>query len=82
LNNGVASNGFGIVGRLVGILASSRNVAAGIGFYAAGLSVYDLWLTHGHDVSFVKNTRIEVSTTPGRSPLSVSGPEGKATGSR
>lgn len=31
LNGAVASNGFGIIGRVAGIVASSRNVAAGIG---------------------------------------------------
>ena len=65
----VASNGFGIVGRVVGIVSSSRNVAAGIGFYGAALAFYDLWLARGHDVVFVKNTRIEVTTRPSRSPL-------------
>lgn len=68
-NSAVASNGFGIVGRVVGILASSRNVAAGIGIYGAALSFYDLWLAHGHNVVFVKNTRIEITTTPRRSLL-------------
>ncbi len=68
-HSAVASNGFGIVGRVVGILASSRNVAAGIGIYGAALSFYDLWLARGHDVVFVKNTRIEVTTTPGRNQL-------------
>jgi hypothetical protein len=65
----VASNGFGIVGRVVGMAASSRNVAAGIGVYGAALSFYDLWLARGHDVVFVKNTRIEITTTPTRSPM-------------
>jgi hypothetical protein len=68
-HSAVASNGFGIVGRIVGIVASSRNVAAGIGIYGAALSVYDLWLARGHDVVFVKNTRIEITTTPTHSPL-------------
>jgi hypothetical protein len=78
LNRAVASNGFGIVGRVAGILADSRNVAAGIGFYAAALTVYDLWLAHGHDVAFVKNTRIEITTMPGRGPLNGSGIKGQA----
>lgn len=69
-NGAVASNGFGIVGRVVGIVASSRSVAAGIGFYAAGLAFYDRWLAHGHNVVFTKNTRIEVTTTPGRKQVS------------
>ena len=69
LNSAVASNGFGIVGRVVGIVASSRNVAAGIGIYGAALSFYDLWLARGKDVVFVKNTRIEVTTAPARNTL-------------
>jgi hypothetical protein len=73
LNNGVASNGFGIVGRVVGIAASSRNVAAGIGIYGAALSFYDLWLAHGHDVTFPKNTRVEITTTPSHPLKSSSG---------
>jgi hypothetical protein len=68
-NHAVASNGFGIVGRVVGIVESSRNVAAGIGFYGVALSVYDLWLARGHDVAFAKDTRIEISTTPRASQL-------------
>jgi hypothetical protein len=68
-HSAVASNGFGIVGRVIGIVASSRNVAAGIGIYGAALSFYDLWLAHGHDVVFVKNTRVEITTRPHRSPL-------------
>jgi hypothetical protein len=68
-NGAVASNGFGLVGRITGIVASSRNVAAGIGFYAAALSFYSRWLARGKDVEFVKNTRIEVTTTPTRIPM-------------
>jgi len=68
-NSAVASNGFGIVGRIVGIAASSRNVAAGIGFYGVGLAFYDLWLARGKNVVFVKDTRIEVTTTPGRNEI-------------
>ena len=67
----VASNGFGIVGRVVGIVASSRNVAAGIGIYGAALSFYDLWLARGHNVVFPKNTRVEIATMPTRNPMNV-----------
>jgi hypothetical protein len=72
LNDAIASNGFGIVGRVVGIAASSRNVAAGIGIYGAALSFYDLWLARGHDIVFPKDTRLEITTTPNRSPLKAS----------
>jgi hypothetical protein len=66
---GVASNGFGLVGRIVGIAAGNRNFAAGLGFYAAGLSAYENFLTPGHDVDFPRDTRIEIETTPLRAPV-------------
>jgi hypothetical protein len=75
------SNGFGIVGRVVGIAAGSRNVAAGIGLYGASLAIYDLWLAPGKNVTFIKNTRIEVTTTPGRNPISAPSPDRPAPGS-
>jgi hypothetical protein len=72
---GVASNGFGLVGRIVGMAVGSRNIAAGIGFYAAGLSFYDNFLRSGSDVVFPKDTRIEIETTPLRAPVLTPGGE-------
>lgn len=69
VQTGVASNGFGLVGRVVGIAAGSRNFAAAMGFYAAGLSVYENFLRTGQDVIFPKDTRIEIETTPLRAPV-------------
>ncbi len=66
---GVASNGFGLVGRVVGVAAGDRNLAAGIGYYAAALSFYENFLRRGHDVVFPRNTRIEIETTPLRAPV-------------
>jgi hypothetical protein len=68
LQTGVASNGFGLVGRIVGIAAGNRNFAAGMGFYAAGLSAYENFLRNGRDVVFPHDTRIEIETTPLRAP--------------
>jgi hypothetical protein len=64
------------------VSGSSRNVAAGIGIYGAALSFYDLWLARGHDVVFAKNTRIEVTTTPGRNQLESPEVKEKASPSR
>ncbi len=69
VNNGVASNGFGLVGRIVGIVASNRNLAAGLGYYAASLSLYENFLRSGRDVVFPRDTRIEIETTPLRAPV-------------
>jgi hypothetical protein len=43
--------------------------AAGLGYYAAALSVYENFLHPGHDVLFAKDTRIEIETTPLRAPV-------------
>jgi hypothetical protein len=75
LNNGVASNGFGILGRVAGLAARSGNVAAGIGIYGAALSFYDLWLARGHDVVFAKDTRVEITIAPSRNPMNPAGNE-------
>ena len=66
---GVASNGFGLVGRVVGIAAGNRSLAAGLGYYAAALSFEENFLHKGRDVIFPKDTRIEIETTPLRSPV-------------
>jgi hypothetical protein len=60
----LASNGFGIVGRIVGIAAGSRQLATGIGAYAAAQSFYNRWLHRGQNVVFPLDTRIEVVTAP------------------
>lgn len=65
----VASNGFGLIGRIVGVAAGDRNLAAGLGFYAAGLSFYENFLRSGRDVVFPRDTRIEIETTPLRAPV-------------
>lgn len=65
----VSSNGFGLVGRIVGIAAGSRDFAAGLGFYAAGLSFSRNFLRNGRDVNFPKDTRIEIETSPLRAPV-------------
>jgi hypothetical protein len=65
----VASNGFGLVGRIVGVTAANRNLAAGIGYYAAALSFYENFLRSGRDVVFPKDTRIEIETAPLRAPV-------------
>ena len=59
----VGSNGLGLIGRVVGMTAASRNLAAGIGFYGAGVSVYRRWLRHGKDLTFPKDNRIDIEVS-------------------
>ena len=62
-----------VVSRLIIACASIAVVAialaAGIGYYAAALSVYENWLAPGRDVVFPLDTRIEIQTSPLRAPV-------------
>ena len=59
----VASNSLGVVGFIVGTAAGWRNVAAGIGYYGAALSIYERWIKRGAETTFARNTRIVVQAT-------------------
>jgi hypothetical protein len=59
---GTSSNGLGLVGTIVGV-ASNSSVAAGIGFYGAGITVYRRLIRHGNEITFAKYTRIDVEFT-------------------
>lgn len=57
----VASNGFGIVARVIALTVTSANIATGFGAYAVAQSIYFRFLTRGHEVTFTKDTQIEVA---------------------
>jgi hypothetical protein len=59
----VGSNGMGLIGRVVGMAAASRELAAGIGFYGTAVSVYRRWLRHGRDITFPKDNRIDIEVS-------------------
>ena len=60
----IASNGFGLAGRIAGIAAGSPNVALGVGYYAVATSSYDSFIAKGPDVVFPRNTRLEIQLQP------------------
>jgi hypothetical protein len=62
--NFVGANGFGLVGNIVSIAKGSPNVAVGIGAYGAAVSLYRRWIAHGKEVTFARDTRIVLQTTP------------------
>ena len=55
---GGASLGF--AGAVISLLAHSRPVSAGFAFYGAGWSVYSHFVARGVDVTFPKNTPMEI----------------------
>jgi hypothetical protein len=58
--NGVVSNGFGLVARVVTMAASNRGLAQGFAYFALSKSIYKRWIAKGHEVSFPKDTRLEI----------------------
>jgi hypothetical protein len=58
--NTVASNGFGIIARVLALTVNDRNVATGFAVYATAKSIYFRFLTRGHPVSFPKDTLVRV----------------------
>ena len=55
----VGSNGFGLVARFIA-LTNNKNVAAGFGIYALAKSVYFRYIDRGHQVTFPRDTEVEV----------------------
>jgi hypothetical protein len=63
LHNGEASNSVGLLGFIIGTAAGQPNIAAGIGFYGAGIAIYERLLRRGKEVAFPSDTRIVLQTT-------------------
>jgi hypothetical protein len=60
----VASNSLGVIGFIIGTAAGQRNIAAGIGYYGAAISIYERWIKRGREVTFARDTRLVLQTTP------------------
>ena len=59
----VASNSLGFIGFIVGTAARQANLAAGIGYYGAAISLYDRIFARGKEVAFPRDTRVTIETT-------------------
>lgn len=60
----VSSNGFALIGRALAIGTGSNYVGGAIGAYGTARTTYARFIAHGSDVSFAKNTRIEIEVDP------------------
>lgn len=58
--DGVVSNGFGLGARIASMTAASQNVARGFAYFALAKSIYYRWIAKGSEISFPRNTRIEI----------------------
>ena len=64
----VASNALGAIGFIIGTAAGQPNIAAGIGYYGAALSIYERIFARGKEVAFARDTRIVIQTQANRNP--------------
>jgi hypothetical protein len=58
---GAVAGGFGIAGRLLSLGIRSTPASAVFSYYALSQSIYSRWIARGTDVTFSRNTRVEVS---------------------
>ena len=61
---GNGASGFRAIGFAIGVLVRSRPVASGFGAYGASMSVYNNFLSRGHDVVYPKDTAMAIGFGP------------------
>jgi hypothetical protein len=60
VKNGVTGNGFGLMARIAGMAAANKQVSMGFACFALAKSVYKRWIARGSDLTFPKDTRIQI----------------------
>lgn len=60
LNSAIVSNGFGLMGRLASMASGNKDVASGFAYYAFAKNVVRRYIAKGKDVTFPRNTRIQI----------------------
>uniref|UniRef100_A0A372IKB4 Uncharacterized protein n=2 Tax=Paracidobacterium acidisoli TaxID=2303751 RepID=A0A372IKB4_9BACT len=60
-NSAVTSNGFGLAARIVAMSAASPAVSRGFAFFALSKSIWYRWIAKGHELTFPKDTRLEIT---------------------
>ena len=61
------SNSVGLLGFILGTAAQRPNLAAGLGYYGAAVSIYHRIFAKGEPVNFPRDTRVVIQTTATRS---------------
>jgi hypothetical protein len=59
-----ATQSLGILGFIIGTAAGQRNIAAGIGYYGAAISIYERWIKRGREVTLSCDTRLLLQIRP------------------
>jgi len=56
----LSSNGLDLLTRVIGTASSNGGLISGFAYYEVGKVVFDTWIARGHEVTFAKNTRLEI----------------------
>ena len=64
LGSATASNGFGLLTRIVSVASNSKTFAGVVGMTAAARTVYVRFIARGENVEFPRNSEIEVDAGP------------------
>ncbi len=78
IKDALASNCLGFVGFILGTAARLPNLAAGIGYFGAAVSIYDRIFGRGKEVAFARDTRVIIQTTASRAPVLKAGSQPSA----
>ena len=60
MREALTTNGLNLLTRVVGQASSNGGLISGFGYYEVGKVVFDTWIAKGHEVTFAKNTRMEI----------------------
>ena len=60
IKEAMTSNGLDLLTRVIGTAAQNGNLVSGFAYYEVGKVVFDTWIARGHEVTFARNTRLEI----------------------
>jgi hypothetical protein len=64
VGSAAASNGFGLILRIAAVASNSQTFAGAVGMITAGRSTYSRFIAHGRNVTFARNSEVEIEVSP------------------
>ncbi len=60
IREAMTSNGLNLLTQVVGTASANGGLISGFGYYEVAKVVFDTWIARGHEVTFARNTRLEI----------------------
>ena len=60
MHSGTATNSFGFAARTAVMVSANAALLHVLAIYAVSMSIYNRWIARGHEVSFPKDTRVQI----------------------